>query len=131
MAGILDEYMPRGPQPFKESSSEREAIEQRGGLITTMGVTALMLDLRFKDGRRKALPYGYLTQVDLDPSADLTIAFTACQIKITGRNLDAVYKAILNHTALAIIEAGEQFDDGQDVPFVETITVGSAPSTAD
>ena len=90
-----------------------------------------MLDLRLPGGRRKALPYSYLSSVEFDPSKGLVCEYASCRVTITGRNLEPVYAAIANHTALAVIQSASGFDKEEDGPFVEAIRVESGQERED
>mgnify|MGYP001793472384 CR=1 FL=1 len=93
----------------------------RGNLVATDGPHAQMLDLRFRNGSRRAFPYSYLSEIRFDPSGDLVCVFPVSTVTISGRNLAAIYTAITNHTALAVIESPSGFDDGGDEPYVQSI----------
>lgn len=101
-----------------------------GGLITLDGATAVMLDCRFRDGKRLALPYSYLSRVDLDPSGAIACSYPMVNITLLGRSLMPIYAAIANHTAIAIVESEAAFDAGGDAPFIERIEVED-PGQAD
>ena len=97
--------------------------EVRGSLITLPVSMAAMLDIRFKNGNRMAIPYGYITRVLLDPSLELTVKTADLAVKFRGRHLGLIYTAITNHTALAIAEAPHGYDKGGDDPFVSATEV--------
>ena len=98
-----------------------------GCLVTISGGLATMLDLRFRDGRRQAFPYSYLSQASFDPAAGITLAFPSATATVTGRDLLAIYQAVTNQTAIAIVESPSGFDEGgEGSTFVEAINVGAA-----
>jgi|GEM_PF-5532933 len=97
-----------------------------GCLVTISGGLATMLDLRFRDGRRQAFPYSYLSQASYDPSAGITLRFASASVSVTGRALLPVYQAITNQTAIAIVESPSAFDEGGDAAFVEGISITEA-----
>jgi|GEM_PF-2129589 len=119
---ILSQYTGAGgDQPPRQQELADDTRVISGSLITLGVSVAAMLDLRFRDGKRLALPYGYITSVGFDPSNGIEVRMTDQVVTITGRHLLPVYSAITSHTALAIIEAPSQFDEGGDEPFVDRI----------
>tara|TARA_Y100000815_G_scaffold231057_1_gene221071 strand:- start:1215 stop:1685 length:471 start_codon:yes stop_codon:yes gene_type:complete len=135
----LDKYRrpPSGeddqPLPAEDRTSEqalrrerREATPEHevyGALVQLVGGLATMLDLRFRSGHRRALPYSYLSDVEFDPGGTLTLAFPSVSVAITGRALSPVYQAIITQTALAVVESRSAYDDGGDEPYVDAIVV--------
>ena len=124
---IVDQYLNRD----RGDDGPPGPIES-GGLIALPGSVAMMLDLRFKNGCREAIPYGYITRVRHDPGTGITVTTNERTVGITGRLLEPVYNAVITHTALAIIESKTGFDDPKDdSPFVEAIHVlENAPPAA-
>lgn len=114
---IVGQYLNRG-----DGDSPQGPVES-GGLIALPGSVAMMLDLRFKDGRRRAIPYGYITGVTFEPDTGITVATNEHTVGITGRSLEPVYNAVITHTALAVIESKTGFDEDNDSPFVEAVHV--------
>jgi len=49
------------------------------------------LDLRLPDGKRKAVPYSFFTEINFDSENVIEITTTTKQIKITGRDLAKLY----------------------------------------
>ncbi|VTS00429.1 Uncharacterized protein (Fragment) OS=Blastopirellula marina DSM 3645 GN=DSM3645_27907 PE=4 SV=1 [Gemmata massiliana] len=66
-----------------------DACEDCGafGLLRGVKERALMLDLRFRNGNREALPYALLERVSFDPSEGLTLRFLGAVVTARGRNL--------------------------------------------
>lgn len=100
-----------------------------GGLTALDGGTALMLDCRFRDGKRLAFPYSYLSRVDLDPSGAILCHYPMATLTLLGRSLTPVYAAIVNHTAIAITESESTFDQGGDAPFIERVEIAEPDHT--
>lgn len=94
-----------------------------GALVSLQASVVAMLDLRFKTGNRLALPYGYITSLAMNPSVGIEIRMADRVVKIKGRLLGPIYTAIANHTALAVVESASGFDEGDDVPFVQSIII--------
>ena len=99
-----------------------------GCLIALPASMAVMVDLRFRDGRRTAIPCGYITDLDYDPETGIVMATPTKTVAIAGRGLLPVYTAISTQTALAVCESPTGFDEGGGDPFVESITVTIAGS---
>ena len=111
-----------GAAPFTEVN--------HGSLVTISGGMATMLDLRFRDGSRRAFPYSYLSQAAFDPNDGITLMYASGAVTITGRNLAGIYQAVTNQTAIAVVEAASGFDDGDEATaFVETIAVTASEGT--
>lgn len=125
---IIDELIGNngGDQGEERVSVAKSEPLIRGGLVTLPGSVAAMLDFRLKDGTRTALPYGYLSMLTLVPDAGLTLTFSDRVVSISGRNLAAVYTAITNQTALAVVESRTGYDEGADEPYVESIDIAGA-----
>ena len=107
--------------PATDASTGNEPV-RRGPLVTLPASNAAMLDVRFRDGRRQALPYSYLAKAEFAPSVGITCTFVSERVTITWRDLASVYAAISTHAALAICESDATFDEGGGV-FVEAITI--------
>ena len=128
---IVSRYVNRPPRDGNTATDnaasgndvDPSAPIESGSLIALPGSMAVMLDLRFKDGTRSAIPYGYITELDFDPDAGITLTTASKTVAITGRGLLPVYTAIATQTALAVCESPTGFDEGGGDPFVESITV--------
>ncbi|AMV24231.1 hypothetical protein VT84_07530 [Gemmata sp. SH-PL17] len=71
------------------AEDDPDACEDCGafGLLRGVKERALMLDLRFCNGNREALPYALLERVSFDPSDGLTLRFLGAVVTVRGRNL--------------------------------------------
>jgi hypothetical protein len=66
-----------------------------------------MLDFAFADGRRVALPYATLLKAECHGAASVTLTYSTDTVVITGRRLDTLYKAIVQHRAREVkVESG-------------------------
>lgn len=138
---ILDQYR-RGPAPEPDTHTDTDTpvdtkVETvsgtppttiRGNLVAADGFSASMLDLRFRNGVRRAFPYSYLNELTLDPAGSLVLKFPSVTITITGRQLGVVYQAVTNHSAIAILEDVSGYDDGKDQPYVQSIVIETITS---
>lgn len=130
MGDFLDNLM--GPRRDGNDADASEAESQPattaserhvGSLIAVENTVASMLDLRLPGGKRTALPYSYLASVDFDPSGAVVCTYASAVVTIKGRDLEAIYTAITNHTALAVVQVTSGFDEGNKGPFVESIVI--------
>jgi hypothetical protein len=64
------------------------------GLLRGLRDRAEMLELRKKTGNIRAVPYGWIEKVDLDPSDGITLYVGGEKIKIRGRNLNLAGRQI-------------------------------------
>ncbi|MEM7630059.1 MAG: hypothetical protein AAF356_11670 [Planctomycetota bacterium] len=122
---------PTSPSNAPANTPAADARETSGSLITLPHSVALMLDLRLKTGHRIAVPYGYIIRVMLDPSGSIEVNTADGPIAIDGRNLTPVYRALLNHTALAVVESPTGFDEDGTEPFVESIRIEPDPDSSE
>ena len=91
--------------PGSESSNARGnasgdthgEADQRGLAVSEAFVS--MLDFVLPTGRRVALPYATLLKAECDGSSQITLAYSTDTVTITGRRLDPLYKAIVQHRA--------------------------------
>lgn len=81
----------------------------------------LMLDLVYADGSREALPYMQMVRIRF--REDILVDMPAVTITITGRRLQPVYKALMDHRALRIQEAIGVIEPDGTQPFVSKISV--------
>lgn len=128
---IVDRYINRdGNRDGKNQPADpgRDPLVpvEHGCLVSLPGSVAAMLDLRFKDRRRRAIPYAYITGVEIEPGDQITLATNEKTVTLTGRNLESVYQAIITHTAAAVAEPRSGFDQGGQAPFIERIEVVEA-----
>jgi hypothetical protein len=59
------------------------------GFLRGVRDTAFMLEIRHRDGKLSAFPYGLLDRAEFDPSEGITLKFGGVTVRITGRNLGA------------------------------------------
>lgn len=87
----LDKYFCRTkPQSPAVDEDQESIIENWGfGWLRGMRETAIMLEVRHRDGRLSAFNYATLDRAEFDPSAGITLHFGAKTVKIIGRNLNA------------------------------------------
>ncbi len=86
----LDKYICRPKVESPPADDEHDAIENWGfGWLRGMRETAIMLEVRHRDGRMSAFNYVTLDRAEFDPSDGITLHFGSKTVKITGRNLNA------------------------------------------
>jgi hypothetical protein len=111
---LLEKYTITRPEEAAKPDEQEETSEDLGAFGYLRGVRdrALMLEIRFKDGRRRALGYAWLHDVEFDPSVGMTLHFGSRKVKIIGRNLNReissshyLFDAIVRHRVPWIKEA--------------------------
>jgi len=80
------------------------------------------LELRLADGRRKALPYSYITGINFDADAGIEIITTLSRIAITGRNLASLFDHLVMYR-VRYVQADMGQDAQEDGVFVEEILI--------
>jgi hypothetical protein len=110
---LLEKYTPKlvdADQPEEQTGIPDDL--GAFGLLRGTHDRALMLELRFKDGKRRALGYAWLHDAEFDPSEGITLHFGGRKVKISGRNLNAeirpnvrLFQAIVRHRVPWIQEA--------------------------
>lgn len=70
---------------------------------------AYTVDYVFLNGSRRAIAYGYLTEVRIDPSEGIEVRYTGPVVSIRGRNLMPIYEALRTQRAYRIIEIDARF----------------------
>ncbi len=90
--------------------SSNQEHTNKGGYKTSRGDNkALMIEFRFKSGRSKAIGYAYISEMDLDPSDSIILNSTTSVITLKGRNLEPLFKHLLQHKVTFI----EEMPDGE------------------
>lgn len=92
---LLDKYtsrVGRGGGSASESTParpEREEIEDHGcfGWLRGIRDRAVMLELRKKDGRVLAIPYGWIERIEYDPDRGITLICGGKAISIEGHGM--------------------------------------------
>lgn len=86
-----------GPGSGNASGDTHGDADQRGLAVSEAFVS--MLDFVLPTGRRVALPYATLLKAECDGSSQIMLAYSTDTVTITGRRLDPLYKAIVQHRA--------------------------------
>lgn len=86
------------------------------------GANPSCLDLRFADGNRIAFPYSFVTGISFDGDLGIEILTTQKCITIKGRNLMALYEALVAYR-VRYVQADLGTDTQDDGLFVATISV--------
>ncbi len=66
---------------------------------------AEMLDLVFKNGKRRGFEYSHLYDITFDPDTGIELHFSEHTVRIQGLRLLAGYKRLLGHRVIRIVEA--------------------------
>lgn len=105
----------------------RRAILAEQDDSATLDAAPRMLDIRTLKKGWLALPYESLRRVEFDPDGKvpLRIYFSSHILELQGRNLQAVYRAVVSKRLGQLREIGERHDTGEPndaVVHVLTIT---------
>lgn len=84
---------------------------------------AACVDLRLKDGNRKAIPYSYINEINFDLSEGIEIISTTKRITIKGRNLKTLYEYLIAYRVKYILaNVGNDLAE-ENVLFVKEILI--------
>jgi hypothetical protein len=89
---------------------------------SNIGSLPACLDLRLSNGRRKALPYSYFTEINLDNESGIEILTNNKKIIITGRNLAKLFDYLVAYR-VRYVQANMGNDPNEDGLFVKEIRV--------
>ena len=130
---LLDKYVKgrHGKEPLH--AEDDDTVEGRGfGWLRGIRDTAIMLELRHRDGHISAFSYNMLDQADFDPSDGITLHFGKFSVRIMGRNLNAearpnlrLFEGITRRRVSWIQEADEPtiLESPKDAIVVEQVKV--------
>lgn len=90
---------------------------------------ALMIDFVLSGGDRSSFPYAYLSAIHLEAGGVLELEFSGRPVRITGRNLLPLYKALLVHLVTRVAVASSDFDDGSAQTWIRDIMIDGGPDT--
>lgn len=93
------------------------------GIEPQQTARAIMLELRTKDGLRKAYSYSYLTEAVYDPETGITISVADVKVKIRGRNLDTIFHYLLANRLSYVQEDFSGMDTEDKDLFIEAIEI--------
>ncbi|MFN4254404.1 MAG: hypothetical protein ACK4Q5_05320 [Saprospiraceae bacterium] len=106
----------------KESLVANE--EKYYGIEPQPNANALMLELRYRDGKRLGLPYSYLTKVDFDPNVGIEIHISSVMLLIKGRGLEEIFNYLMQQRVMWIREDSTGMDTEDDASvFVESVEI--------
>ncbi len=84
---------------------------------------AIMLELRTRDGKRRALPYSYMTKADFDPDEGIEIHVSDVIVLLKGRGLEEVFTFLVQNRLNWVREDFSGMDTEDEDVFVESIEV--------
>lgn len=116
---IVDRYVKRSgtpSEPVPESSDDYQAA----GPVSGNRPPEIMLELRVKSGDSLALGYAYLLSAEWNRSEGIILEFTTHTIRLAGRNLREVYRAIVAHRLPYVRELSTRDDEEPDDSAVVT-----------
>ncbi len=111
----LDKYLGRPKVESPAPDDENDAIDNWGfGWLRGVRETAIMLEVRHRDGHISAFSYTILDGAEFDPSEGITLHFGGKTVKIIGRNLNTearpnvrLFNGLVRRRIPWIQEAGE------------------------
>src|SRR5437868_2481406 len=77
-----------GVTPVENESDEPIAACKAFGWLPGIRDRAVMLQLRRKNGNIRAIPYGWIEQLEFDPSEGITLHTGGRKVRIRGRHLN-------------------------------------------
>ena len=86
------------------------------------GSVPACLDLRFTNGRRRALPYSYFTEMNFDNEKGIEIFTNSKRIVITGRSLSTLFDYLVNYR-VRYVQANIGNDPKEEGLFVQDILI--------
>lgn len=118
---------PEPEAPQHEAESE-EVSSGAFGYLRGVRDRALMLELRFKDGRVIAFSYAMLDRASFDPSEGIRLRFPGQEVLIVGQHLNkgrgvGLFDALVRHRAAWIQEASraDLLSSRGDGPLIDAI----------
>ncbi len=113
----------------KETSAGKEmAAEPADNFVneyfakSNIGSFPACLDLRLSNGKRKALPYSFFTEINFDNEAAIEIFTASKKITITGRNLATLFDYLATYR-VKYVRANIGNDQKEDGLFVKEILI--------
>lgn len=86
----------------------------------------LNLEVRFRTGDGCFFPYAYLVYCRYDRSGTIELHFSSWVLRIEGRNLGELYRALGKHAVSAIQEGDHEDHSAETVPFISQLNVAEA-----
>lgn len=134
MSNLLDKYTKPTGRTILDApeSAESEEIDDLGcfGWLRGSKERAVSLELRKKDGRIQAIPYGWIERFEFDPTEGITLVVAGAKIRITGRQLNgqtqsqiSLFNGLARHRVPWVREASgaEALDAGKCATIVERL----------
>lgn len=109
-------------KPANSEAEQPEELLSHTYFAADRAGSPLCLDLRLRNGSRKAIPYSYLSEMSYDAEKGIEILTSTKRITITGRNLSTLYDYLITYR-LRFVQANIGNDTQEDGPFVDEIRV--------
>lgn len=130
---ILDKYVKRRTEKDAAATDEDDTIDVPGfGWLRGIRDSAIMLEIRHRDGHISAFSYSMLDRAEFDPSEGILLKFAGAQVRIRGRNLNAetrphlrLFEGITRRRVSWIQEADEpsMMEAPKDAVVIEAVEV--------
>lgn len=109
---------PRTAENIAEESPEGE-YKAFGGTVDNTA-QELMIQFRWKDGRRKSISYSYLVSTDYDGSGKIEMEFVGYNVTLTGRGFNELDRRLSQHK-VSFLQELDAIHAAADVPEGETV----------
>jgi hypothetical protein len=97
----------RDTMPAAEGTEVEAVGSESYSVLSADRAQKAMCEFRLKTGNAVALAYSYLVKIDFDPSAGIEMDFSAHAVKITGKNLAAVFAGLVAQRVAVVTEIDE------------------------
>ena len=114
-----------GERPNKERTATSDILDvQEDNFFATSNIGSLpaCLDLRLANGKRKALPYSFFTEINFDDDMGIEIFTNSKKITITGRNLARLFDYLVTYR-VRYVRANIGNDRKEEGLFVKEILI--------
>lgn len=114
-----------GERPNKERTVTSDILDvQEDNFFATSNIGSLpaCLDLRLANGKRKALPYSFFTEINFDDDRGIEIFTNSKKIIITGRHLARLFDYLVTYR-VRYVRANIGNDRKEEGLFVKEILI--------
>lgn len=101
------------PEPVRESLLRSVEPATPGGAGRRTDFWNPTLNIRFVEGHCVAFLYSHMLWMNFDPSRGIILHFSTHTVKVTGRNLAALYAELLELRCRQIVVVSEEHDLGE------------------
>jgi len=120
----------RAPEPeetddWLEEPKWAETYRRTWRVARPRGREDIMLDCRASSGHRQAFGYMLLASIIYEPGTTISMLFGETIVTLTGRNLDRLYDALVQHRVPYVQEGNEAEGElkPEDEPHIESLSI--------